>query len=131
MSRNKTLSALAAIFLAGVLVPTTGHAQSVDPSAAQKLEQKAESFDVRQFGWAAEQLVQAAARPNPLWQFCYKTPDVDSGRPLPRAMTSCPALDQRAGPLRHVQAHQALTHTTLARGARRETKVPLRRADHG
>ncbi len=61
MTRNKTFSTLAAIFVAGVLVPVAGHAQTIDPSAAEKLEQKAETFDVRQFGWASDQLVRAAA----------------------------------------------------------------------
>ncbi len=61
MSRNRTLGALAMIFVAGVLVPVGGHAQTADPAGAQKLEQQAESFDVGQFARAADQLVKAAA----------------------------------------------------------------------
>ncbi len=61
MSRNQTLRALAAIFVAGVLFPVAGHAQTTDPSAAQKLEQAAQSFDVGRFAWAGDQLVKAAA----------------------------------------------------------------------
>ncbi len=61
MSRNKTLSTLAAIFVAGVLLPVAGHAQTTDLSAAQKLEQQAETFNVGKFAWAGDQLVKAAS----------------------------------------------------------------------
>ncbi len=61
MSRNTTLRALATIFVAGILIPTAGRAQTVDPTAAQKLEQRAESFDVSQFPHIGDLLVKAAS----------------------------------------------------------------------
>ncbi len=63
MSRNTTLRALATVFVAGILIPTAGRAQTVDLSAAQKLEQRVDqSFDIGQFGKMADLLVKAAAR---------------------------------------------------------------------
>ncbi len=62
MSRNTTLRALATVFVAGILIPTAGRAQTVDPSAAQKLEQRVDqSFDVGQFAKMADLLVKAAS----------------------------------------------------------------------
>jgi len=61
MRRTNSFGALATIFIAGLLIPTAGRAQTVDPSEAQRLEQKAVSFRIDEFAKVADVLVKAAS----------------------------------------------------------------------
>ncbi len=61
MRRNTILSALATLFVAGMLNPMAGGAQTVNVAEAERLEQKAVSFNLADFVKVANGLVRAAS----------------------------------------------------------------------
>ncbi len=61
MRRNTILSALATLFVAGMLNPMVGRAQTVNVGEAQRLEQKAVTFKIADIVKVAAGLVRAAS----------------------------------------------------------------------
>jgi len=58
---NTILSALATLVVAGMLNPTAGGAQTVNPTEAERLEQRAASFHVRDIVKVGSALLRAAS----------------------------------------------------------------------